>query len=77
VALKAIAEKKWAYTLFQSEGGGYVLSVVCGGPAMYELNIPLSSQESAQAMASTESLDALAEKIRSNPKSYASRSIKL
>jgi hypothetical protein len=76
VGLKAIAEKKLAYTLYQSDGG-LLLSVVCGGVGIHVLNIPLSSEESAQATASAESLEALADKIRSNPSSYASRRIKL
>lgn len=39
--LNKIAEKKWTYTLYESDGN-YLLSVICGGAAMYELNIPIA-----------------------------------
>jgi hypothetical protein len=71
-----VAEKKWAYTLYQFEDQ-YVLSVVCGGAAMYELNIPLSSEEAEKAISSKDYLDRLAASIRDEPDKFSSKSIQL
>jgi len=74
--LKQIAEKKWVYTLYQSDDG-YILSVLCGSSAMYQLNIPLSKNESDKAIGDADYLNELVKDIQQHPKKYASRSIKI
>jgi len=73
---KLLAEKKWAYALYQVDRQ-IVLTVVCGGAAMYELNIPLAADEIKIVLESSASLDALVEKIRDHSDLYASRSVSL
>lgn len=76
MALKKVSEKKWAYTLYAADKD-YILSVVCGDVAIYELNIPLSSTEAANALADSEYLDRLATEIAHAPDKFAPRSIKI
>jgi hypothetical protein len=70
-----LAHEAWAYTLYRLEKGGVVLSVLCGGAALYELNIPLDDDTAARAIADQRFLEAYASRIRSNPDEYARRSI--
>jgi hypothetical protein len=72
---KKLAHEAWAYTLYRLEKGGVVLSVLCGGAALYELNIPLDDDTAARAIADQRFLEAYASRIRSNPDEYARRSI--
>lgn len=37
-----LAEERWTYILYKSDAS-YILSVVCGGVGLFELNIPLSN----------------------------------
>lgn len=69
-----LKQKSWSYTLYDSEIGP-VLSVVCGGAGMFELNIPLTPDEFAQANGDEDSLMALVRAVTSAPDHYASRSI--
>ena len=71
-----IDQLAWAHSLYKI-GNQYVLSVVYGMIAMDELNIPLNSEETAQALASPASLLALAATIREHPRSYDARHITL
>lgn len=66
-----LAQKKWVYTLFKTDAGMF-LSVVCGGVAMFNVDVLLSSAEAEQALQDNGFLDSLAEKIRCNPKKYMS-----
>jgi hypothetical protein len=72
-----IAEKRWAYTLYRLGDGTIVLSVLCGGAAMYELNIPLDEEAAAKAIADEKFLDGYARNIQSHPDHYAPKSISL
>lgn len=76
MALNKVAEKKWTYTLYESEGK-YVLSVVCGGVAMYELNIPLASDDAEKAISDSAYLDMLASEIANNPHKFATQSVRI
>jgi hypothetical protein len=72
-----LAEKRWVYTLSRLEDGAVVLSVLCGGAAMYELNIPLDEETAAKAIVDQKFVEEYANKIRSHPEQYAHRSIRL
>lgn len=74
---KKIAEKRWSYTLYRLDDGTTVLSVLCGGPAMYELNIPLDMATVPKAMLDVDFLDKCASDIRSDPEKYADQSIRM
>jgi len=77
MALTMIAQKKWAYTLYKSDQGTFVLSVLCGGAGMYELNVPLSVDEGQRAVDDVDFLDSVAEKIRAHPHDFADKSIRI
>lgn len=72
-----IAEKPWAYTLYKLEDGSFVLSVLCGGAAMYELNIRLDHETASKAISDEVFLDKCASDIRDNPARYADRNIRM
>jgi hypothetical protein len=72
-----IAEKSWTYTLYKGEDGAIVLSVVCGGVGMYELNIPLDHDTASKAIADEVFLAECASDIRDHPERYAGRSIRV
>jgi hypothetical protein len=69
-----LKQKSWSYTLYDCEIGP-VLSVVCGAAGIFELNIPLTPDEFAQASGDEDSLMALVRVVTSAPDHYASRSI--
>jgi len=77
MALAVIVQKKWTYTLYKDDQGMFVLSVLCGGASMYELNIPLSTGEAQSAMDDAGFLDGLVETIRAHPHDYAEKSIRI
>jgi hypothetical protein len=70
-------EKPWAYTLYQIEERGFVLSVLCGDVAMYQLNIPLDQETGSKAIADDIFLEEYANDVRDNPARYADRCIKI
>ncbi|TWB22594.1 hypothetical protein FBZ89_103217 [Nitrospirillum amazonense] len=73
---RKIAEKAWTYILYET-GTGHVLSVLCGGVGIYELNIPLMAMEAARALADSAYLDGLAAEIRMRPQQFAGQSVTL
>jgi hypothetical protein len=54
-----------------------VLSVLCGGATLYELNIPLDAETAAKGIADPELLEAYASKIRSHRDGYVYHSIRM
>jgi hypothetical protein len=72
-----IAERPWAYTLYKLEDGSFVLSVLCGGAAMYELNIPMDHDTASKAIADEIFLGKCASDIRDQPSLYAARNIRM
>lgn len=72
-----IAEKRWAYTLYKLSDGSIVLSVLCGGAAMFELNIPLDAEDAEKAVLDEKFVEEYASSIRTNPERYAHRSISI
>lgn len=77
MALEKIAEKNWLYTLYRLDNGSIVLSVLCGGVGMYELNIPLGNEVAARAIEDEELLEKIASEIREHPQQYSGQSIVL
>jgi hypothetical protein len=55
MALIPIAKKNWVYTLYKNEEK-YILSVICGGVAIYELNIELTNEEKNKFLENNEYL---------------------
>lgn len=74
MALNKIAEKKWSYTLYES-AGTYVLSVLCGNLALYELNIPLAPGDAEKAIRNNAYLDKLASEIAGNRTNFLRRAL--
>lgn len=72
-----IAEKPWTYTLYKLGDGAIVLSVLCGGAAMYELNILLDDETASKAIADEEFLGKYANGIPDHPEQYAERNIRM
>jgi hypothetical protein len=72
-----LAQKRWAYTLFRLEDGRVILSVLCGGAAVYELNIPLDNGTAAKAIADQTFLEEYASNIRSKPEQFAAQSLRI
>lgn len=77
MGFQKIAEKPWTYTLYKHEDGGIVLSVLCGGAAMYELNIPLDFETASKAITDEVFLAKYASDIRDHPERYADRNIRI
>lgn len=74
--MKTLSQKPWAYTLYERDGVK-ILSVVCGGVAVYEVNVRLTPDEAARVEGNDAELDALAESIRSNHAAYKDRQVKI
>lgn len=66
---EVVAQKKWVYTLYKTDEG-MLLSVVCGGAAMFNVDVLLSKEEASQAKQDDCFVDSLAERIRNSPKKY-------
>ena len=76
MGLIKLAEKRWTYILYKVDDS-YILSVVCGGVGIFELNIPLSSADGEKALNDKGFLETLAADISSDPKKYLSQSISI
>ena len=74
--MKTLAEKSWSHTLFD-RNGEIVLSVVCGGAAIYEFNVRLTDEEVVRVMGSDAELNALADAVRCNNAAFLDRQVKL
>lgn len=71
--MQTLIKKNWEYILYK-ENQKYLLEVVCGGAAMFELKITLNSEEVNGYLSHGESyIDQLAEKIRNSPGQYLDR----
>lgn len=77
MVFEKISEKPWAYTLYKFEDGGFVLSVLCGGAAMYEINIPLDNETAAKAIGDEVFLGKCASNIRDHPALYSDQHIRM
>lgn len=77
MSTEKIAGKPWSYTLYRLENGTLVLSVLCGGAGIYELNILLEPEVANKAMSDPALLEVYAGDIRSHPDKYAHRSVDL
>ena len=75
MSTERIAGKRWVYTLYKRDDGSIVLSVLCGGVGMYELNISLGNKVAIRAIEDEEFLEKLASEVREHPQQYSGRSI--
>jgi hypothetical protein len=66
---EVVAQKKWTYTLYRTDDA-LILSVVCGGAAMFNIDVQLTQQEEDEFKSNPNFLDTYAEKIRNNPKEF-------
>lgn len=66
---KVIHKKNWEYTLVERDGR-FILKVLCGGVAMYEVEHELSKDDAHSAMNSPNFCQSLATKIRERPSNY-------
>ena len=77
--MNVIALQSNAWVLYELEQPyRLVLSVLCGGVALYELNIELTHEEREEYMvAGAVVLEALADKVRTHPQRFQSRHVKV
>jgi hypothetical protein len=74
--VRVIEEENWSWMLFQS-ADSYILSVICGGVAMFQLEVELLEIECLEFKKCRRSyIESLAAKIRNNPRPYLSRHMK-
>lgn len=66
-----VTQKKWVYTLYKVDEG-LLLSVVCGGVGMFNVDLLLSASEAEEIKKNPEYIDELAEKVRNSPQKYTS-----
>lgn len=71
--MQILIQKYWEYTLYK-ENQNYLLEVVCGGLAIFELKIALNREEINRYLSNGETyIDKLAEKIRKTPDKFLDR----
>lgn len=71
--MKKILEKPWTYILYL-DNDKYILSVVCGSVAMFEINLVLDDVENAGYREQGEVyISQLAAAVRDAPKAYMDR----
>lgn len=62
-------ENVWSHTLYK-QGSSYVLSVPCGGTAVYELHVPLDEATAEAGMKDPGLLELLATSVRQDPAAH-------
>lgn len=71
--MQILIKKNWEYILYKDDQK-YLLEVVCGGAAIFELKITLNSKEIDDYLSHGQIyIDQLAEKIRNSPSQYLNR----
>ncbi|WP_294214031.1 hypothetical protein [uncultured Chryseobacterium sp.] len=74
--MQILIKKAWEYILYK-DNQKYLLEVVCGGAAMFELKIILDHNEIKSYLSDDQNyIDQLAEKIRNSPGQYIDRKAK-
>lgn len=75
--MKELIRKNWNYTLYHNtEKNEYLLSVLCGGAAMYELKIILNEEEIINYGNKGEVfIDDLARKVQKNTSLFLERKV--
>lgn len=75
--MKEILKKDWKYVLYQTEQDNFILSVVCGSIALYDLDFVLNIDEEERfRKEGVEFLDELAEKVNYSPQLFEERKVK-
>lgn len=59
-----LIEETWSYTLYQTSDQDYVLSVLCGGSALYEVQVQLSHTEAQRFLTAPEERQKWVDQIR-------------
>ena len=73
--MKEIVKKPWEYSFYENENS-YIISVVCGSVAIFEITILLNQDEKQEyVLKGLSYLDELAKKIQFSPKLYSDRNI--
>lgn len=73
--MQALIKKNWEYILYK-DNQKYLLEVICGSVAMFELKITLNNDEVDGYLTHGKIyIDQLAEKIRNSPSKYLHRKI--
>lgn len=71
--MQTLIKKDWEYVLYKDEQK-YLLEVVCGTSAMFEVTIALNREEIEGYLSDGESyISQLAEKIRNSPNEFSDR----
>ena len=75
--MKELIKKNWSYTFFERDIS-YILQVMCGSVAMYEITIMLDPNEEIRYKKEGESfIDNLAKDIQTYPSKYTKRNINI
>ena len=75
--MRVIEESNWSWILYQDEDA-YFLSVLCGGVAMYTIDIQLSSREALQYERNGHAyVKDLAKSLRQSPTKHSERHLQL
>jgi hypothetical protein len=76
--MKELARQPWSWVLYEAAGGRLVLSVNCGTIASYEIFLELTSDEERDYREiGSHSVDALARRVTSDPRSFGVRNVRL
>ena len=73
--MKSIITKPWNYSFFEKENKLF-LSVVCGGVAVFEINLELNKEEVGKyELEGVLYIDKLAKEIQHSPSKFTERNI--
>ncbi|MPS74729.1 MAG: hypothetical protein E2590_16470 [Chryseobacterium sp.] len=73
--MKTLIKKNWEYVLYKEEQK-YLLEVVCGTSAIFEITIALNKEEVEGYLSDGEDyISQLAERIRNSPNQFSDRKI--
>ena len=76
--MEEIVKKDWKYVLYRTEQNKFILSVVCGSVALYDLNFRLNSEEEELfRKGGVKFLDELAEKVNYSPQLFEERKVEI
>ncbi len=75
--MKKIIDRQWDYTLFE-KNDELILSTVCGSVGIFEINIPLTTDEIDEYNQKGEKyIEILARKIQRTPSEYKIRHVEI
>jgi hypothetical protein len=75
--MKELIKESWSHILYEKDGE-LILSVICGGVALFDVNIVLNEEErSTFEKHGQDYINTLAGDIRSHPSKFAERNIRI